>query len=829
MAVRDLMRSLPPATRGWLIVPVAACGFLLWLNAGRIRHVRYVSGIAWEAPAADAASPTGRAGGLRQLIVPEHNSDSYQWIMQTQQMLRQRTWHVRHVDYDNAPFGREVRAPSPYRWWLALCAWLEHLRSGQPLVPAVELAALWADPALHLLLLIAAAAFTAWRFGTYPAALLSLVLAVAFPLAGDFLPGQPTDHGWSQACALWSVLLLLAGPGRAAAAPDAAARPRPRLRWWYFAAGAAGGAGMWISVIRQAPVAAGILVGGIAAAWVRRGPAGADRGAGAASPPWRAWGLGGAAASLAACLIEYLPSALGGGLRLETIHPLYGIAWLGAGELLTWADAAIGGARRGRSLRGLAPLAFGVLAVAAVPMVMLLAHSRGPLLNNDSPVRLSNFANSPAAANGWAWIVQDGFNEFSGSTLLPVLLLGFAAWRFAARRDAAGPRAAIALAAGPVLVALALAGFHLRWWALFDTTLAALLMAVAAAEPPGGRAVRGVLAAAVALGLAPAVRLLAEQAGPGSRETVTDSEVEGLLERDLARWLANQSGPGAVVLAPPDLTASLAFYGGLRGLGSPYWENRDGFTAAVRIAGASTPDEAQAVARGRSLTHVIIPSWDTFLDEYARLGSNDADQTLVGLLHRWFPPRWLQPVPYRLPQIAGFEDQSVALFEVVDVQDNAVALSRLAEYFAEMGQLDPAAAAAQALEQRYPADLGALVARALVALARGDADGFAAAVSAAEPHLARGEDRDLPWDRRVSLAVVLAQAKRPDQAREQVRQCLAGLDEARLRSLSTAALFRLQMMSKAFRLEIAAEPLRALARRLLPEELRARLGKDEAP
>ncbi len=831
MAARDLMRSLLSPSRAWVIVPAAACGFLAWLGLNGVRHVEYVSGIDWEAPAVDAVSPTGYAGAVRQLIVPEHNTDSYQWIMQTQQMLARGKWHVRHVDYDNAPFGREVRAPSPYRWWLALCAWIDHVRSGRPLGLAVERAALFADPALHLLLLVATAAFAAWRFGILPAVLLSVMLAVAFPLAGDFLPGQPDDHGLSQACTLWSVLFLLAGlaarkPALAAAGESArAGRP---ASWWFFAGGVAGGVGMWVSVTRHIPVAAGVILGGIAASWLTRREADGNGGGRAAGAAWRAWGLGGGAACLAAFLIEYFPSQMTGGLRLETVHPLYGVAWLGAGELLAWTEAVAAGTLRPRSLRGIASVALGVAAVLAVPALMLLTGNRGALMNNDSPARLGNYPNSPVAANIGAWLTQDGFTEAAAATLFPVLLLGFAAWRLAARATPAGRRAAVALAAGPALVALGMACFHLRWWSLFDTTLAAVLVAVA--QSLASRPARWWLGGGVALGLAPAALLLVDQGGANFRQTVSDSEVQGIAERDLARWLSRHAGPaGATVLAPPEVTAALAFYAGVRGLGTPYWENRDGFTAAVRIAGASTPDEAQAVSRGRGLTHLVIPSWDTFLDDYGRLGSNEPEHALIALLHRWLPPRWLQPVPYQLPRIAGFEDQSAAVFAVVDVQDNATALSRLAEYFVEMGQLEAAVSAARALEQSYPADAGALVARALVGHAIGDTEGFAAVIDALEPHLARGEDRALPWDRRVSLAVALAQAKRPDQAREQARQCLAAMDEARLRSLSAVSLFRLQLMGRAFHLAIPDAHLRALGRQLLPAEMRARLGPEEDP
>jgi hypothetical protein len=89
--------------------------------------------------------------------------------------------------------------------------------------------------------------------------------------------------------------------------------------------------------------------------------------------------------------------------------------------------------------------------------------------------------------------------------------------------------------------------------------------------------------------------------------------------------------------------------------------------------------------------------------------------------------------------------------------------------------------------------------------------------------LANGGDRFLPWDRRVSLAVVLAQEDQVGLAREQVRRCLTELNEKRLRSLTTGSLYKLQVLSRAFDLPIADRRLRQLALDLLPAELRSRL------
>ncbi len=177
-------------------------------------------------------------------------------------------------------------------------------------------------------------------------------------------------------------------------------------------------------------------------------------------------------------------------------------------------------------------------------------------------------------------------------------------------------------------------------------------------------------------------------------------------------------------------------------------------------------------------------------------------------------------MPYHLPDIAGFDGQSVVLFKVVEVQDNATALSYLAEYFAEMGMLDQAAAVGRTLERLFPGDLSVAVARAQVAKAVGDKAGFARAIEEIESLVAQGDAQLLPWDRRVGLAIALAEGRKFDQAREQVRQCLTELDEERLRSLTTTPLYRLMAMSKRFNLPIANPASRQLALQLLPAEMR---------
>lgn len=806
----------------WTLALLGAGVFLLWIDVAHIRRIEYISGLAEPAVTVDAASSTGYAGGLRRLIVPEHNNESYQWIAQTQQMLATGERRVRHVDYDNAPVGREVRSPSPYRWWLGIIAWGDHRLSGHSLGQSAERAALFADPALLLLMLAGTVMLAVRQFGGFAGALLALGWVTLFPLAGVFLPGQPNDGSLAIASVFWSVLLLLIGiAGNHQNTPSIGdpACAGKRKRRWFLAAGIAGGFSLWVSIACGLAVLGGIAFGGILAACLTQ-----------ASPktsteitPWRIWGLGGAAMCLVGYGVEYFPAHMEG-LRLETIHPLYGVAWLGLSELLHQA-AAWGRKEHATSAVGVvARVGFATLAVAS--LLVVLAFTGWHQVMADAPFasRLTTQPVGTAAPDLLNWIYRDGFSGTILATFLPLLLLVPALWLLTQRTIAQAHREAIAVAIGPVSMTLAFACSQLGWWSLLDGMLLALLVAVFAAMPTKARPRPWLWFGCALIILIPGAMLLVSQTRAAKRDAVSEGDVVALVERDLAYWLANQAtSEDRVVLAPPSLTTSLYFHGDLAGLGTPYWENKDGFTAAVRIAGATSLEEAQAVAQRRTVGYIVLPSWDPFMDEYARLGSGSAEHSLVALLHEWLPPRWLRPVPYHVPKIPGFEGLSVAVFRVCDVQDNSVALGRLAEYFLEMEHTDQAVMVSQALGRLFPSDLGAWVSRALVEQARGNATGFTEAVNALLPYIEQGEDDALPWDRRVSLAIALTEGKRFEQAKEQTKRCLAEIDEARLRSLTTVALYRLHVLSKAFGLEITNPRIHELSRRLLPPEMQGNL------
>ena len=799
-----------------MIAPVGACAFLCWANHGRLQRVEYVSGLAESADVFEAASPTGYASGQRELIVPERNETSFGWLAQTQQMFARGEWRVRQVDYDNAPSGREVRATSPYRWWLGLVAWVDHAVSRRPIGRSVERAALFADPLLHGLLLVGAAGFVAWRFGALAAGLVSLGLAAIFPFAAGFLPGVPDHHGLARICALGSVLALLAGMR--------AGRSHGR---WFSLAGIVGGLGMWVDVPALVPILAGVFLGGLIGSWIAGKNATGALTTSLGATSWRIWALSGAATVLSAYLIEYFPAHLGS-WRLESIHPLYGLAWLGGGELLAQAGGWIRRERPFWSPRKCCGLLLAVAAVAAVPVAMKWSGSEGFLGRDALSFRLTNQPNGVVAASLSAWLARDGINTTVLAAFLPLMVLLPAGWLMLRRGANLETRTLLGVAFGPVLVALGFACQQVSWWNLLDGGLLLLIVAAVTGDQPAvSRSARWLCSVVAALIVLPGLIQLLPAKPADAKMILTASETQELIERHLAHWLARRTAEaGAVVFAPPHETTTLCYFGGLRGVGTFAPDNGIGFGVTLMIAGANTIEEAQALIEARGVRYIIVPSWDPFFDEFALryLEKKFAGRTSLfveGLRH-WNLPLWVRPVPYQMPEITGFEGQSVLVFEVVDNQSPAAAAGRLAEYLVETERLDQAATVNEEL-RRFPGDVGALAARAQVQRARSDTAGLAQTLPSLLTRLASGGDRFLPWDRRVSLAVVLAQEDQISPAREQVRRCLTELNEKKLRSLSTGMLYKLQVLSRAFELPIADPRLRQLAADLLPAELRGRL------
>lgn len=782
----SLVRRITPFL--WIVALVASLTASLWIHQRRVGQVEHVTHLIRSTAVPDPRSPTGYVGGVRQLIVPGANADAFQWVVQTQQMVASGRWRVREATYDNAPQGRPVHSPSPYRWWLATVAWANRLMFDHSPGLAVERAALWADPALHVLALIVFTAFTAWRFGPLAATMLAGGLVLFFPFAGSFIAGAPEDAGLTLVILLASLLSVLAGVLPPTVNPRAQAL-------WLGLAGALGGLALWLNPSAAIPVIVGLAAGAIGLS-LRRG-----RSASPEPLPWRMWGASGAVVTMLGYLVEFAP----GHLSWSTpgpieVHPIYALAWLGLGDLLERITCRLEGGRLSGSRAGTVLGSVAVLALLALPATFLLLHTPGFFAPENAASRLTALGGAVRAENLGEWLKADGASLAFWATLAPGLLLIGALQRLPRGRLDHGGNAGAVLLLGPALVAVAFAVARLSWWNHLDAVLLALLVALAASVRGDSIQPRRWVAWLVlgtALLLPGAWLMLVRAAQQSADELVTAQDRQSLVERDLAHWLVQRSGPdGANVLAPPQVTASLIFYGGLRGLGSPYRENQTGFGAAIRVAAATSADEAEALARQRELTHIVMPTWDGFLDEYARLGTNQPESSLIGLLHAWLPPRWLEPVAYSVPPVPTFGNERALIFEITDVQELALAWSRMAEYFVDMGDLELAGQLCRAIGEKFPEDLGGLIATARLQLARNQRFLLARTLDSIEARLDEGADEALPWDRRVSMSLSLADDNRMDRAREQATLCLDYAGETELRRLASSARERFAVLCR---------------------------------
>jgi len=140
-----------------------------------------------------------------------------------------------------------------------------------------------------------------------------------------------------------------------------------------------------------------------------------------------------------------------------------------------------------------------------------------------------------------------------------------------------------------------------------------------------------------------------------------------------------------------------------------------------------------------------------------------------------------------------------------------------------MGQVELASLVARTLATDYASDLGSRVAQARTELARKDRAAFAQSLDVIAQGLQDGSGEALAWDRRVSLAVILAEGGRQAEAKAQVQRCLEEMGELDVRGLSQATLYRFLVTAKNFGLRVEDATLRDLARSLLPVRFQSRI------
>jgi hypothetical protein len=227
------------------------------------------------------------------------------------------------------------------------------------------------------------------------------------------------------------------------------------------------------------------------------------------------------------------------------------------------------------------------------------------------------------------------------------------------------------LVAAPLL---AMAQWQSRWQ--LNATAASIVLALVLVETwTAGRPVRSRALAAALVG---AILFL-----PGAwdhyvttrvavaQRNVNTAEAKVALARDVAASIrASQPTGDIVLLASPDASTTVGYYGRFRTLGTLYWENAAGLKAAAAIFSAQDDGEAERLLRARRVTHIAMFGSENFVEPYLVLLHPDATPAMLERSFGWralnggpLPP-WLEPIPYEPPPDLRVLDKPVRLYRM---------------------------------------------------------------------------------------------------------------------------------------------------------------------
>lgn len=674
------------------VVAWGAAAYAKWSAIGKISSVSFT-----DVPPHTVKLPPGTRE--EHLVLPNSSVDARWWVVHTKKMLRDGTLRVRGTALDNAPDGREVHWSSILMWVLAVLAWLRSWGTGQPVEWFVADAAVAAGPLL-LVLFFGALWWVAQRaFGWLPAAFYLLVLLTTQGVVRTFELGEADHHGIVLAFASACALCLVAGGAGFARRTDVTA---PR---WFIASGLTGAAALWVSASTALPILAGLGAGGLLAGWLF---------ARSKEPPlrpdlWLVWGIAGCLGSLAFYLLEYFPRHIG--WRLEVNHPLYAFAWLGGSWLLCRIlegrrDAKFPFRKSGDGVKS----ALCVLVVAAPVAAIIMAGDRVFWVSDSFLLALhkeyiSEFQ-SIAGILRWKGQEQNALVWIILYFWIWVILAGALALWISGKGDGLFRRALLLLLPATMIMQM-LSLWQVRWssaafalWALWGLISVAALWRLDPAIVWRGVALSVVAVVpwiALLLGPLPAAAF-ATKAERTCLDAPLGEDVGGnLLIRDVTHRLL-QASPGQVptVLTGPNTSTEMVYHGGVRVLGTLYWENMPGLKKAAEMFAATTEEETKRLLTEAGVTHIVVPSWSNFGEAYANLlaqaqGKEHADPSyLDGVLKSEEFPIWLRPFAYPIPTATGVDAQSVRVVAFIPAQNEFEGHFYRGIYHFESGQTDKA-------------------------------------------------------------------------------------------------------------------------------------------
>ncbi len=650
--------------RGWhILIPLwAVAALILGLQASLVTQYLDTAGRLGLRGAPAASTPL-------QQIFPAFATDAQMWVRHALALTEEGKLQLRQTDVDNAPHGRAVHWASAWAWCIAGAGKLHQAFTGLPYPRAVERATLWLNPLVMFGCIVLVSSWTARHLGSLAGVVVIVALLGHDRIYEGFFPGYVDHHGLATMAVIGLVLgAVVMGVGwwqRTDARSLLPGSPETVRHGAIFSA-SSGACGLWISAASTVPAIAFVGGAGVLALLIH-GRNAARRGAIFEGSAWRLWGRVGGGASLIFYGLEYFPGHLG--FRLETNQPFYALAWLGAGELIAqWSEHWL--APREKRWQQPATLLWPVLALA---VVVTLVASGSRMFSVLDPF-MARLHRDYVAEFFPLWRTLDGFDRWGmtkvvAASCLPLLAVLVT---LAFRR---GDGAIVMWFATFVTAALTAMGWWQARWILNASGASIVLLVLilawwTAAFRPKARWI--VTLAIVGIAFIPGtVQRYWNTRWDVAQRRISPADADNALSRDIAAVLRSSQPQGEIVLlASPNASARIGYYGRIKTLGTLYWENSDGLKAAAEILGARSEEEAARLIRMRGVTHVAIIGQENFIAQYYRLlhpgATNEEVRECFGLrlMNGQIAPRWLRAVPYQAPDDLQKVSAGVMLFSV---------------------------------------------------------------------------------------------------------------------------------------------------------------------
>jgi tetratricopeptide (TPR) repeat protein len=663
-------------------------------------------------------------------VVPTNYADAQTWVRYALTFENDVPWQVRYTYNDNAPAGRDVHWSSGFAHLVYAGGKLRQMFTHEPTSLAIERMLPWFNLPLFVVVMVGLSAWIGRRAGAGAGVLTALGFIGMEAFYSGFSPHYVDHHGILTAATFGVVMgAVLMGGGWWQAESESTAHLLPTS--WEAArnaailSGVAGGIGMWFSAASTIPAIALAGAGGLIATWFHGRSAQRD-GAHFEADLWRLWGRVGAGTSALFYLIEYAPHHLG--FRLEVNHPLYALAWLGGAEIVAllceYSLATKTVMRRPPAWRFAWPL----LAVLAAPLTIFFGGMKVFVVSDPFIAEIPKTVAEGMPIN----LIMKAYGnqalyQYVNWNVIPFIL---ATVLLCLRRQR--EKHLILFAALVAVAFFAMTLMQIRWASGASGPHLCLLVVVLTALLNNRKLlVRSAASATLLVGgrfIAEArqrVRLFRAAAGLFSHRNlrlrwlmvliivgacfvppavtrinfinrtvaarVPDRmDLQQLLYRDVAMLIRNSQPTGDItLLASPNGSCGIGYYGNFKTIGTLYWENYAGMRAAAEIFSASSEDKARELIKTHGITHLAMISEESFLKQFFKIlnptGTDDEFKKTFGyrLLVDMALPSWLRPIPYSPPGDIRSQNWRVILLQVVPPQSDRdaywhIALAQLA-------------------------------------------------------------------------------------------------------------------------------------------------------